>query len=100
MAYLEELKKTIEKMFENAESKEAIEQSTQLKSQLEGVEQEQKALLDKNAELIKSYKELVKHTSFKEQPSDVLENSKNAAATFDEQLDQFIQQMKQKEKGE
>lgn len=101
MAYLEELKKTIEQMFEHAESKEAIEQSTTLKSQIEGVEQEQNALLEKNAELIKSYKELVKHTSFKQQPENVLENSKMAAASFDEQLDRFIQQMNEKEnKGE
>lgn len=68
MSKLEELRATIAKMFENAQEKEQIEQLAKVNNSITEVEQEQKELTDKNAELIKSYKELVKHTSFKEEP--------------------------------
>lgn len=67
MGKLQELKDMVAKMFENATEKENIEQLAKVNNTIAEIETEQKALEDKNAELIKDYKDLVKHTSFKEE---------------------------------
>lgn len=64
MGKLQELKDMVAKMFENATEKEHIEQLAKVNNAIAEVETEQKSLEDKNAELIKDYKDLVKHTSF------------------------------------
>lgn len=71
MGKLDELRKVVGQMFENATEKEQIEQSVKINNCIDEVEKEQKELIDKDAELIKSYKELVKHTSFKDAPKGV-----------------------------
>lgn len=63
------LKNIVASIFEAATEKEQIENLAKINNAIDEVEKEQKQLFDKNAELIKGYKELVKHTSFKEQPS-------------------------------
>lgn len=68
MGKIDELRNIVAKMFENANEKEQIENLAKINNSIDEVEQENKALTDKNAELIKSYKELIKHTSFKEEP--------------------------------
>lgn len=64
MGKLEELTKIVAEMFDKATEKVEIDRLTTIKTSLEGVAAEQTALEEKNAELIKSYKDLVKHTSF------------------------------------
>ena len=65
---LEQLRAVVAQAFENATSKEQIEQVVKINQTIDEVEQEQKDLIDQNADLIKSYKELIKHTSFREAP--------------------------------
>ena len=71
MTKTEQLRATVAALFENAEDKNLIEGLAKVNTAIDGVEAENKELTDKNAELIKSYKELVKHTSFKEEPKAV-----------------------------
>lgn len=65
---LEQLRAVVAQAFENATQKEQIEQLAKINQSIDEVEQEQKELEDTNADLIKSYKELIKHTSFREAP--------------------------------
>ena len=74
MGKLQVLKDMVAKMFETATEKENIEQYAKLNNAIAEVETEQKSLEDKNAELIKDYKDLVKHTSFRVEGNKVGEN--------------------------
>ena len=86
---LQALKNVVAKMFENATEKEQIENLAKLNNSIDEVEQEQNELTSKNAELIKSYKELVKHTSFKEEPK--LDTPTSAdLPSFEESLNNFL----------
>lgn len=64
MTNLEQLRQLVATMFDGAQDKEQIEQLATLNNSIDAVQREQDELVDKNAELIKSYKDLVKHTSF------------------------------------
>lgn len=64
MTSLEQLRQLVANMFDGATDKEQIEQMATLNNSIDAVQKEQDELVDKNAELIKSYKDLVKHTSF------------------------------------
>lgn len=97
MSKLEELRNTIAKMFENAEEKEQIEQLARVNNSITEVEQEQKQLVEKNAELIKSYKELVKHTSFKEQPQDIETQAIGDVPSLEDALKVFLASKNNKE---
>ncbi len=65
MGKLEELRKIVADAFKDADTKESIETLATINNKIEEVDQEQTSLESKNVELIKSYKDLVKHTSFK-----------------------------------
>lgn len=97
MSKLEELRQTVAKMFENAEQKEQIEQLAKVNNSIAEVEQEQNELLNKNAELIKSYKELVKHTSFKEQPQETATQATGVAPSLEDALKAFLASKNNKE---
>lgn len=90
MSKLEQLKATVASLFENATEKSEIERLAKINNSIEEVETEHKALTDKNAELIKSYKELVKHTSFKEQPKFTDTQPANTALSLEEALNNFL----------
>jgi len=64
MGKLEELKQLVAEAFENATEKQDIEQLAKINNAIEDVSKEQNDLVAKNAELVKSYKDLVQHTSF------------------------------------
>lgn len=97
MSKLEELRNTIAKMFENAKEKEQIEQLARVNNSIAEVEQEQKQLIEKNAELIKSYKELVKHTSFKEQPQETATQTIGDVPSLEDALKVFLASKNNKE---
>lgn len=90
MTKLEELRQMVAGMFENATEKEDIEKLAKVNNSISEVEKEQKELTEKNAELIKSYKELVKHTSFKEQPKAVETQPTGQAPSLEEALEKFL----------
>lgn len=90
MTKLEQLKATVAQLFENATEKEDIEKLAKVNNSISEVEAEQKELTDKNAELIKSYKELIKHTSFKEQPKQVETQPTGQAPSLEEELAKFL----------
>ena len=90
MTKLEQLKATVATLFENATEKSDIERLAKINNSIEEVEVEQKALTEKNADLIKSYKELVKHTSFKEQPKFVETQATQPALSLEEALKNFL----------
>ena len=90
MTKLEQLRATVAELFENATEKEEIEKLAKVNNSISEVEKEQNELTEKNAELIKSYKELVKHTSFKEQPKQVEVQPTGVAPSLEEALAQFL----------
>lgn len=68
---LDELKKLVADAFESATEKTIIEKAAVINSKIEEVEAEQNELIDKNAELLKSYKDVVLHTNVKTTSADV-----------------------------
>lgn len=90
MSYLDQLKQLVAGMFENATDKQDIDKLSQINTAIDGVQEEQNTLMDKNAELIASYKKVVKHTSFEG------ENNRNndissTPITFEDALKNFIE---------
>lgn len=96
MSKLEELRNTIEKMFEIAGDKQSIEQATQLKQNLEQVENEFKSLEEKNKELIKDYKEIVKNTHFTTKTADQTGTTEVKVQSVEEALKDFASDEKNK----
>lgn len=90
MTKLEQLRQTVAELFENATEKEQIEQLAKVNNSISEVETEMNQMTEKNAELIKSYKELVKHTSFKEQPKQVETQPAGQAPSLEEALEKFL----------
>lgn len=89
MTKLEALRGIVNQMFEHATEKDQIEQLAKINNSIDEVEKEQQELTDKNAELIESYKKLVKHTSFKEAPK-VDTPTGGPAPTLEESLKSFL----------
>lgn len=94
MSKLDELRNLVAEMFKEAEDKAAIEQSIAINNSIKAVEEEQSQLVEKNAELLKSYKDLVMHTSFKDEtkPTDPVAP---VAPTFEEALQTFMKNNKE-----
>ena len=90
MTKLQQLRELVANLFENATEKEDIERLAKVNNSIDEVEAEQSELTEKNAELIKSYKELVKHTSFKEQPKQVETQPTGQAPSLEEALKNFL----------
>ena len=90
MGKLEELRQMVSDLFAEAEKKEVIEKAALVSNKIDEVEKEQNLLIDKNAELLKSYKDLVLHTSFKEAPSSGNNPAASGTVSFDDMLNQFI----------
>lgn len=64
MGKLDELRQLVADAFKDATEKQEIENLAKINTAIEDVSKEQDDLVAKNAELIKSYKDLVQHTSF------------------------------------
>ena len=74
MSYLDDLKKAVSDAFANASDKETVDKMVSINSLIANVESENKALCDKNKELIAAYKDAVLHPGISEkqpEPSDV-----------------------------
>lgn len=65
MTNIEELRNAIKQVFDNATDKQLIDSLSNINSLVDNVAKDQTTLESKNAELIKSYKDIVQHTSFK-----------------------------------
>ena len=70
MNSLEQLREAVKKAFDGATDKQLIDTFSNINSLVDGVQKEQEALESKDAELIKSYKDIIAHTSFKPAQSD------------------------------
>lgn len=82
MSKLEELKKMISGLFDNATDKNTIDAAAKLNNLVGEVEKEQDSLTSRNAELLKSYKDVVMHTSVDESAP----NNSNATTTAEEDI--------------
>lgn len=65
MESLDKLKEEIRTLIDSVEDKGQVEQLGKLSGIIDDVEADTKALKDENKELLNSYKEVVKHVSFK-----------------------------------
>lgn len=81
MSKLEELRQFVKTQFDNAETndKKSIDMLAKIQSGLDDVVKEQEQIESKNVELTKSYKELVKHTSFNDADNAPKEETKVAS---------------------
>lgn len=90
MTKTEQLRATVATLFEHAEDKNLIEGLAKVNSAIDDVENENKELTEKNVDLIKSYKELVKHTSFKEEPKATETQPTSKTLDLEASLKQFL----------
>ena len=91
MSKLEELKTIVADMFKDADDKESIEKLAKVNNAIGEVSKEQDDIVSKNAELLKSYKDLVQHTSFKDdkKPGDTVPGN-TSCPSFEDALKEFI----------
>lgn len=75
MSYLDDLKKAVSDAFKDASDKETVDKMVSINSLIANVESENKALCDKNKELISAYKDAVLHPGISKEkepePTDV-----------------------------
>lgn len=67
MGSLEQLRNLVAEMFAKSENKSDIEALSAIQNACDNVEAEHNKLQEENKELLKDYKELITHTSFKDQ---------------------------------
>ena len=91
MSRLEELRQIVADAFKTADTKESIEQLATINNKIDEVNQEQASLESKNAELIKSYKDLVQHTSFKDDNVPTDEVGTKEMPSLEEALASFME---------
>lgn len=88
---LEALKKIVSEMFEKAEDKTTLDNLSNINNAVEEAEKEQADLVAKHAELLSSYKELVKHQAFKPTPGKQPEEPVGGEpVTFESALSNFM----------
>ena len=68
MNYLDQLKQCVAEAFKDASDKKAIDQMANINAAIQGVENENAALMSKNQELIAAYKEAVLHPGISKTP--------------------------------
>lgn len=83
MSKLTELKQMVAELFQAATDKTIIEKSALVSNKLEEVAQENQELVDKQAELLKDYKEAILHTSFTKK-NETPDPTTPTAAVFDD----------------
>lgn len=99
MSKLSELRDFVKQQFEqaNTDDKDKIDMLAKINNSLDDVEKEQDDIEAKNAELVKSYKDLVKHTSFNDiskMPTDQVGKSNDVEARLDAALQNAIKEFK------
>lgn len=81
-----DLKNQLKAMLDNTENKESIEQIGALNSLVDKLEAEHTKLQNENKDLIKDYKELIKHTSFAPNGNETTEVPEQKELSFEEFL--------------
>lgn len=94
MTKLDELRQLVKQQFDKAETKEQIDTLAQIKNKFDEVSKEQEQIEQQNAELIRSYKDLVRHTSFKPEREPVDNAGTAPVATFEDALSNFLKENK------
>lgn len=94
MTKLEELRQLVKQQFDKAETKEQIDTLAQIKNKFDEVSKEQEQIEQQNAELIRSYKDLVRHTSFKPEREPVDNAGATTVPTFEDALSNFLKENK------
>lgn len=95
MGKIEELQKLIGEWFEIAKDKETIDKLSSMKQVCDDAKQEQDALQTENKELMKDYKEIIHHTSFKDN-SNTPEHNAGCGVSIDVALANAIKEIKNK----
>lgn len=91
MTKLEELRQLVANAFNKSESKESIETLATINKAIEDVSKEQDELIASKAELLKDYKEVIKHTSFTPTNEDKSKNDITPKEiSFEEALANFM----------
>ena len=91
----QQLRDLVATLFENATQREQIEGLVRVNDAIDAVEAEQKEMADKNSDLIKSYKELVKHTSFNVAPKE--RETQAQPQSLEASLQDFLAKQEKKE---
>ena len=94
MGKLDELKQLVAESFQAATEQQDIERLAKINNAIEDVSKEQDALVAKNAELIKSYKDVIAHTSFKVDSNAVTNDVAPTPVSFEEALKTFMSNKK------
>lgn len=94
MGKLDELRQIVAEAFEKATEQQDIERLAKINVAIDDVSKEQDALVAKNGELIKSYKELVAHTSFNADSNKAIDEIAPKPVSFDDALKQFLAKKK------
>ena len=90
MGRLDELRKMVSDLFAEADKKEVIEKAALVSNKIDEVAKEQELLINKNGELLNSYKELVLHTSFNDAPSAGNNPASSSTLSFDDMLENYL----------
>lgn len=93
MGKLDELRQLVAEAFKDATEKQEIENLAKINTAIEDVSKEQNDLVAKNAELIKSYKDLVQHTSF-DVGDKVIDDVAPTPVSFEDALKDFMSKKK------
>lgn len=96
MTKLEELRQLVADSFKEATEKQDIERLAKINNAINEAKVEQDELVAKNADLIKSYKDLVQHTSFKEDKSAATDDIAPANISFEAALQEFMSKQGEK----
>lgn len=93
MGSLEQLKSLVAEMFAQAENKSDVEALSAIKAACDDVEAEHNKLEAENRELLKDYKELVVHTSFKDTKNTPADTVSGELVDIDEALANAIKEL-------
>lgn len=93
MSKIDELRNKLAEMFDKAESKEEIVAFTLVNEMIDGIQADTQKLEDDNRELLKDYKEMVKHTAIKATAPEVAVKS-NPDFTFEQFLADYKPEQK------
>lgn len=88
MDKLTELKEQIKVLLEGTQDTELIKSLASINDTIQGVEQEQSDMLNKNVELSKAYKEAILHGGYTNKPIEDTTGTK--VVDFDQMLEDFI----------
>lgn len=95
MGKIEELQKMIGDWFESAQDKETVDKLSSMKKVCDDAKQEQDALQAEQKELMKDYKEIIHHTSFKDK-ANTPEHNAGFEKSIDAALADAIKEYKKK----